>query len=224
MTTLAFSKQAREASAQLQQVRSELRELQVRGRRAPLSWEESLRDILGQQNAPTMGWRGGFGPGFRRSESGQWARFQQFAEARERRRQATDRWFQQTCAALEQRARQATSPEEAAVASEILQTLTRLKALRAQWESIRGFVEDERRAAAEQLHRETTEAMNRLRELRERDRQIQLAELARSIGLGDGPAVEDFVRRVTGIYERTEYNPARATNAAPATAAVSIAE
>lgn len=220
MTTLAFSKRAREVSAQLEQTRGELRELRVRGRRAPLTWEESLRDILGQQNAPAPSWRGGFGPGFGRFGPGQGerVRFQLFAEARERRRQATDRWFEETCAALEQRARQAASPDETAVASEILRTLTQLKELRVQWESIRGFPEDDRRSAAEQLHRETAKAMNQLRELRERDRQIQLAGLARSIGLSEEAAVRDFVGRVTEIYRSTEYNPAAATNAVPATA------
>jgi hypothetical protein len=214
MTTLAFSKQSRDVTAQLERARSELRDLRMRGRGAPLTWDESLRDILGQQNAPTPGWRGGFG----RFGQGDRMRFQQFAEARERRRQATELWFRETTASLDERARQAASPEAATVASEISGTLARLNELRVQWDSIRGFAEDDRRAAAEQLHRETTEAMNRLRELRERDRQLQLAELARSVGLTNEPAVQDFVSRVTGLYQRTEYNPAVSTNRAPAAA------
>src|SRR5437867_10533321 len=103
MTTLAYSKRAQDVSTQLDRARDELRELRGFRRRTPLSWEDSLREFAGEREVPYARFRGWNAP--------MPGRFAGFTEERDRRRQALDRWFEQTIADLNQRAQSADSKE-----------------------------------------------------------------------------------------------------------------
>ena len=210
MTTLAFSKRAEDVTAQLERARSELRELRGRGRPLPLRWEDSLREFAGQQTVPYLQLRGVGALSLERSRQEDPARFTQVMEQREYRRQATDAWFQKTIATLEERARTTPSKDAAEVATEIASALAKLNDLRPRWDAVRQLTEDERRVAAQRLHAETSAVLATLKNLRERDRQIRLVDLARTLGYTDAAAISSFVNGVTSLDQDTDYNPGRA--------------
>lgn len=209
MTTLAYSKRAQDVTAQLQRAQDELRELRGFRRRTPVSWEDSLRIFAGQQELPYPRFRGispTWAGQLRRDDGG---RPSMMFEQRERRRQALDTWFQQTGAALEQRARTADFKETAEVASQIATELAKLNALRPKWDEVRQMSEDLRRDAAQQLHAETSAVLASLQTLATRDRQIRLGDLARAMGQTDAKVIEAFIANVTGVYDESNYNPGR---------------
>lgn len=132
-------------------------------------------------------------------------RYKQMVEEREQRRKQSEKWFQDQVATLEQRAQASSSPDEAAVASQLTDTLAKLKELGQQWQAVRELPDEERRAAMEQLGAETRETYQKLSQLSDKDRQIQLANLARSVGYTDATAVQSFVDSVGNIYSKTSY-------------------
>jgi len=206
MATLAYSKRANDAAAQLERVRTELQELRGRGPRVPMSWEESLREFAGQDEVPYSRFRG-FGAwpmGRSRSEDGG-----RFAEMREQRRHAIELWFQTTIAALNERSRMTPSKEAADNSAQIAATLEKLNDLRPRWDGVRQMSDDTRREAAQRLHRETSAVLAALRELGARDRQLRLTDLARTMGQTNEQAVGTFLDSVAGIYEATSYHPGR---------------
>jgi hypothetical protein len=213
MTTLAFSKRAADATAQLDRARIDLQELRGRGRRVPMTWEDSLREFAGQQEVPYPQFRGFDGPPMRpRLEDGR--RYGMMTEQRERRRQAIELWFQQTIAALDERARTATAKEVADVAAQLSATLFKLNALRPRWDEVRQMSDETRREGAQRLYVETSAVLATLLELSARDRQLRLADFARSLGQTDEMAIEAFVAGVIGVYGESHYNPGRSlTNA-----------
>lgn len=210
MTTLAYSKRAQDLTAQLERAQNELRELRGFRRRMPVSWEDSLRAFAGQQELPYPRFRG-ISPSWtmqpRRDDGG---RSSMMFEQRERRRQAIDTWFQQTIAALDQRARTTESKDAADVTTQIAAALTKLNGLRTKWDDVRQMPEEVRRGVAQQLDNETVAVLSALRDLSERDRQIRLANLARAMGHTDEDAIQNFIHSVTGAYDDSHYNPGRA--------------
>ncbi len=200
MTTLAYSKHAQDVTAQLERAQNELRELRGFRRRTPVSWEDSLRVFAGQQELPYPRFRGvspSWAVGHRRDDGG-------------RRRQAIDTWFQQSIAALDERARTTESKDAADVATQIVAALTKLNGLRTKWDDVRQMPEEVRRGVAQQLDNETVAVLSTLRDLSERDRQIRLADLARAMGHTDEQSIQNFIHRVTGAYDDSHYNPGRA--------------
>ena len=142
-------------------------------------------------------------------------RYKQIVDQREQRRKQADEWFQSQIARLDERAQAAPTQREVELATQIADTLAKLNDLRAQWTALRELPEDERRDASQQLQAETRDARQTLNDLRDRDRQMQLENLAHSIGYNDKNTIQGFVESVTGIYKNTEYNPGRAFGDGP---------
>ena len=210
MTTLAYSKHAQDVMAQLERAQNELRELRGFRRRAPVSWEDSLRVFAGQQELPYPRFRG-ISPSWAvRPRPDDGGRSSMIFEQRERRRQAIDTWFQQTIATLDQRARTTESKEAADVATQIAAALAKLNGLRTKWDDVRQMPEEARRDLARQLDNETVAVLSTLRDLSKRDRQIRIADLARAMGHTDEQAIQNFIHSVTGAYDDSHFNPGRA--------------
>jgi hypothetical protein len=207
MTTLAYSKRAQDVTAQLDRAQIELRELRGFRRPTPLRWEDSLREYIALQEVPAPRFRGGNPQWAGRPRAEDSTRMAGMMEARERRRQAIDSWFQQKIAALEERAHAAKTQDEADIATQIAAQLAKLNALRPKWDDVRQLPDDTRREAAIKLHAETVAVLAQIQALAERDRQLGLASLARAMGQTDDKAIEAFVSNVTGLYEQTRYNP-----------------
>jgi vacuolar-type H+-ATPase subunit I/STV1 len=136
-------------------------------------------------------------------------RYRQMIEQREQRRKQMDEWYRDQLAKLDERAQSAQSQQEAELANQIADTLAKLNELRDQWRALRDMPEDQRREAADQLQAQTRDAYRTLNELRELDRQVQLGNLARSIGYTDADAIQAFVDNITGIYQNTRYTIGR---------------
>jgi ribosomal protein L16 Arg81 hydroxylase len=210
MTTLAYSKRAQDISAQLDRAQIELRELRGFRRRTPLTWEDGLREFIALQEVPAPRFRGGNSPRASRPRPDDAARMGGFLEQRERRQQALDSWFQENIATLRDRARTATTKESADLATQIAEELAKLNALRPKWTEIRQTPEDLRREAAQQLYAETAVVLTSLQALAARERQLELANLARSLGLTEEESIQRFVDTVAGIYNQSRYNPGQA--------------
>jgi hypothetical protein len=214
MTTLAYYKRATETALQLERARAELQELRGRGRRVPMFWEDSLREFAGQAEVPYPRFRGfgGVSTGRPRSEDG--GRFAGMFEMRERRRQAFELWFQQTIDTLNERARTATSKDVADVSTQLAAALGKLNDMRPRWDEVRQLPEDSRRDAAQRLYVETSAVLASVREWAARDRQLRLAELARTMGQTNDQAVGTFLDSIASIYDATSYNPGQALTSA----------
>src|SRR5258705_106154 len=75
---------------------------------------------------------------------------------------------------------------------------------------IRELPGGDQRAAAQKLYEDTSKVLITLKNLRERDRQINLADLARTLGHTNDQAISVFVKSVTGVDQDIDYNPGRA--------------
>ena len=211
MATLAFQKRADDTATQLVRARAEVQELRGRGRRVPMSWEDSLREFAGQEQVPYPRFRGFSGPPRMtapRTDDG--GRFAGAFEARDRRRRTIDLWFQQTIAELNDRARTATSKETADVSAQLAAALAKLNDLRPKWDEVRQLTDDTRRDAAQRLYEETRGVLASARELAAHDRQLRLTELARSLGQTNDQAIGTFLSNIADIYSATAYNPGQA--------------
>jgi hypothetical protein len=136
-------------------------------------------------------------------------RYRQIQQARDQRRQRVEEWYKEQFARLDERLQIARSEVEADLVNEIADALARVNELRQRWAAIRETPEPERTTQADQLRAETREASQTLRELRSRDRQMQLDQLAREIGYRTDTAAAEFVDRVESIYRETQTNPWR---------------
>lgn len=134
-------------------------------------------------------------------------RYKQMQEERDKRRKQMDDWYQAQMTTLTHRAQNPQSPEEAEVAAQLASTLARLREMHDQWRAVRELPDDQRRDAARQLEEETRALYKNMGQLRDADRQVQLNNLARSIGYTDPAAMNSFAETVRSIYKNTEYNP-----------------
>jgi len=135
-------------------------------------------------------------------------RYRQITTEIEQRRQERDQWYANQISDLNRRTQTAQTPEEAEVARQLAETLAKMSELRAQEQNLRNLKGSEQRAAVEQLMRESREAYDALNKLGPMDRQIQLQNLARSIGYTDPAAIQAFVNGIRTIYKNTEYSDA----------------
>ena len=208
MTTLAYYKRSTDTALQLERARAEVQELRGRGRRVPMSWEDSLREFAGQQEVPYPRFRGFTPPPRTRMDDG--GRSGGMFEMRERRRRAIELWFQRTIASLNERARTTDSKEVGDVSSQLAGALIRLNELRPRWDEVRQMPDDVRRDAAQRLYLETSAVLASVRELSARDRQIRLTELVRSMGQTNEQVVGTFLEGIAGVYDASSYNPGEA--------------
>lgn len=136
-------------------------------------------------------------------------RYKQIVAQREQRRKQMEQWYQDQLAALDQRAQTAPTKEEVDLATQISDTLAKIQQLRESWRAVRDLPEDQRDAAIEQLRTEQRDAYQTLNDLRERDRQFQLQQLAAQVGYRDAGSMAQFADAVQQIYKNTEYSPPR---------------
>jgi len=161
--------------------------------------------------------RRGGGPGFSRVQGNAWLermrqedpqRYQQFVAQREQRRQQAAQAFQDELTQLNVRAQNAPTQQEADLATQITDTLTKLNDLRTQMDAARNLPEDDpqRETQMQQLRSEMRESFQQLGQLREQDRAQQLQALAEQLGLKDDSA-QTLVESVPQIYQNTRYGP-----------------
>lgn len=131
-------------------------------------------------------------------------RYKQIMEAREERRQRVDAFFQEQFDRLDERYAVARTQEEAELITQIADTLGRVEELRGQWEQIRQLPDEQRREAARKLGQESWETYQTLIQLRERDRQLQIRNLASQIGYRTPEEVEQFAQAIDRVYRETD--------------------
>lgn len=136
-------------------------------------------------------------------------RYKQIQEQREQRRRAAEELFEKQLTRLDERYQAAQSRDEADLVEQIADTLTRLDDLRQQWPTIRALPEEQRREEAQRLGAETWQTVQQLNELRGRDRQLQLQQLATQVGYKDERAISQFVESTEKIFQETDTNPLR---------------
>ena len=134
-------------------------------------------------------------------------RYKQMQEAREQRRQQVSEYFDSQLDRLDQRYQAAGSQDEADLVAEISTTLGKLDELRQRWQEVRQLPEEERRAQARELGRESHQTWQKLVELRTRDRELQLKQFAAQIGYADPSTSGQIVDQLQQIYRETETNP-----------------
>lgn len=135
-------------------------------------------------------------------------RYKQIVEQREERRRATTQWYSDKINELTQRAQSTPLPEEAEVANQIADTLSKIDDLRAQWPAVRELPEDQRREATQQLQGETRRVYQALDQLRTTDRNLQFNNLFRQLGLSAGD-MQSGVESINQILDSTRYTPPR---------------
>jgi hypothetical protein len=133
-------------------------------------------------------------------------RYKQILAERAQRRQAQDQWYRDQITALDQRAQTATSRQEAELATQIADQLAKLSDLRSQWEGIRQLPEEERRAAIDQLREASRTAYQTLNTLREQDRNLQMVNYLKGLGVTDPLAGAEGIK---GILNATQYHQQR---------------
>jgi hypothetical protein len=136
-------------------------------------------------------------------------RYAQIMEARERRRQAAEEAFQEQLDRLHDRWDAARSEEEANLIAQINDTLLRLHDLR---EKIRAATTDEQRR---EIGGELRDTWRELADLRARDRQMQLDQLAASIGYTDDASRAQFLSAVDQIIRETDLRSLRGSPTQP---------
>jgi len=133
------------------------------------------------------------------------ARYKQIVEQREQRRKAAEQWYQDTVNQLDQRAASAPTQQEAELATQIADTLSKLNDLRQQWQALRDLPEDQRQAQMADLATQTRQLERQLRDLSQQDRTQQLQNYANSLGIADETGQQDFANGISGIYSNTNY-------------------
>lgn len=203
----ALRRQLAEREAAYFQLEDQYRELQRRTEGAPeMPASFTPPSTPNATNNPSgRGGRGGWGGGsgwMERLKTEDPERYKQIMAEREQRRKQADDWFQNQTDALAQRAQNAASPDEATVAKQLADTLSKINDLRQQFQQARSLPEDQAQVAMEQLGPQMRDAYQQLTQLSQQDRQLQLANLGKSVGYSDPSA---FVNNVTAIYSNTNY-------------------
>lgn len=137
-------------------------------------------------------------------------RYKQIMADREQRRKDAEDWYNTTLGQLQARVESPVSPEDGALAKEIAAALWKMNDLRQQMQAARDLPDDERQTAMTQLIAELRATNHQLDELRQKDRNLQLQNLATQLGL-KGDNVQALVDGVPQIYKNTQYAPNRAS-------------
>jgi hypothetical protein len=115
-------------------------------------------------------------------------------------------WYETTLANLRTRARAPQVPEEAALATQLADTLTKLNDLRSQIAAARQLPEAERQQQMSLLMPEMQATWQQLTALREQDRQLQYMILGKQLGLNDTKA-QELAASIPTIDQNTRYLP-----------------
>lgn len=131
-------------------------------------------------------------------------RYKKMQEDRDKRRQDIAKQFQEALGRIDQRLQTATTPEEVNLLNSLASTLDKVDELRKSWENLRSLPEEDRRDQAAKLGAESMQTYQQLTELRAKDRQLQLQQLAGQVGYKDSAQSQQFVENVSRIYSETD--------------------
>jgi hypothetical protein len=131
-------------------------------------------------------------------------RFKQLQETQEQRRKQAEAQFQQQLARLQERRQKATTPEEIAHLDALAATMAKLQAIGQGWETVRSLSGEERSQQVRQLAEESAATYQSYNELKTKDRQLQLQQLAAQVGYRDAAQAEEFTAAIQRIYQETE--------------------
>lgn len=131
-------------------------------------------------------------------------RYKQIVAERDQRRKEAQDWHDDTLKQLQARAQAPSSPDEATLATQLTDTLTKLNDLRQQMQTARQLPDDQRQAAMAQLMPEMQAAWQDLTKLREQDRQLQYVQLGKQLGLTDDKA-QALATSIPTIHQNTQY-------------------
>ncbi len=194
--------------AEYAELQQQYTELQRSVSQSPRS-TESVRATA--SNSPRRGGQ----VGFTRNQANAWLdrirqedpqRYQQIVAQREQRRQQAEQAFQDQLAELDVRAQNAPTQQEADLATQVADTLSKLNDLRTQMQAARNLPEDDpqRQVQLDQLGQETRPLVQQLGQLRAQDRSLQLQTLGKTLGLDDNKT-QTLVDSVPQIYQNTRY-------------------
>ncbi|MEI6085594.1 MAG: hypothetical protein WCS70_15015 [Verrucomicrobiota bacterium] len=133
-------------------------------------------------------------------------RYKQIVAERDQRRKEAQDWYTETLGQLQARAQSPASPDEAALVTQISDTLAKLNDLRQQMQAARQLPDAERQAQLAQLMPEMQTAWQDLTKLREQDRALQYLLLGKQLGLSDDKA-QSLATSIPVIHQNTQYTP-----------------
>ena len=131
-------------------------------------------------------------------------RYKQIVADREQRRKETDDWYTTTQSQLAARAQAAATPDEADLANQIADTLTKLNDLRQQQQQLQVA----NLPTDPQLQTEIQNIRQQLSQLSEQDRTLQYQQLATQLGL-TGDKAQTLVTTIPQILQATKFTPPR---------------
>jgi len=133
-------------------------------------------------------------------------RYKQVVADREQRRKDAQDWYDSTLDQLQARAQSPATPDEATLATQLADTLTKLNDLRQQMQAARQLPDEQRQAAMAELMPEMQTAWQDLTKLSEQDRQFQYVQLAKQLGLSEDKA-QTLATSIPTINQNTQYMP-----------------
>jgi hypothetical protein len=144
------------------------------------------------------------GRGFGRGRFGGPEAEARMRESRDQFRQQAEARRQEQLARLQERRQQAKTPEEAALLDQLIASFNQVQEVGQQWESLRDPAVTNRAALAMQLAEQSRAAYAAYNELRAKDRQFQLQQLAAQAGYKDAEQAKQFTDAVQRIYDETD--------------------
>jgi DNA repair exonuclease SbcCD ATPase subunit len=131
-------------------------------------------------------------------------RYKQITESMEQRRQQAETQYQQSLARIQERRQKAGTDDEVAHLDALAGSLTKLHEIGQSWENLRNLSGEERSQAFRQLTQDSATAYQTYSDLKTKDRQVQLNQLAAQVGYKDTAQAEQFTAAVKRIYEETD--------------------
>jgi len=136
-------------------------------------------------------------------------RYKQVMQQMQQRQQQAAQDYDDQMTELAARAQAAATPEEADLIDEIKNTLDKINELRQSRQALADLPDDERQVPMQQINDQLRLAQAQLAIDRDKERQIQLADLATNqLGL-KGPDVQSLIDGVAQVYKNTQYQPQR---------------
>ena len=170
---------------------------------------ESPVRLSASASTNSFGGRGG-GEGFmdrlRRDDP---ERVKQWEQEREQRRQQTEARYQESLAKLQARRQAAQTAEEKELLDQLSASTTKLHDVGEAWQAMGSATGTNRMEQFRQLAEQSRDAYQAHAELRTKDRQLQLTQLATQAGYKDPAQAKQFADAVQKIYDETDASPGR---------------
>ena len=189
---------------------AKLRKEIARLKNPPTAWATNALPVAaaGSTNVPAGSRWGGGNAWMERIQREDPERYKQIMADREQRRKEATDWYDNTQGQLAAQAQAAATPDEAEVATQIANTLSKLNDLRQQIQAARELPADQQQAQLAQLMPELQTAMQDMSQLREQDRTLQYQKLATQLGL-TGDKAQTLVTAIPQIIQATQFTPPR---------------